>query len=82
MVGTPQPHPKHPGVWLVPIADATEYLHEGDSRPEDGEGGFGTGTMAFQFDETGTPTAYGWYGSLQDPSTFVPTTIAFGRVSR
>ncbi|MBI5500977.1 MAG: hypothetical protein HY907_12100 [Deltaproteobacteria bacterium] len=82
VVGTPQPHPDVAGVWLVPIADATEFLHESDSRPEDGEGGFGTGTMAFQFDDSGTPVAYGWYGSLQDPATYVPTKIAFGRVSR
>ncbi|MBI5488222.1 MAG: hypothetical protein HY905_12890 [Deltaproteobacteria bacterium] len=82
VVGTPQPHPDLASVWLVPIADATEYLHESDSRPDDGEGGFGPGTMAFQFDESGTPVAYGWYGSLQDPATYVPTKIAFGRVSR
>ena len=82
VVATPQPHAVHENVWLVPIADASQYRHEADSRPEDGQGGFGTGTMAFLFDDSGTPTAYGWHGSRQDPSTFVPTLIAFGRVSR
>ena len=28
------------------------------------------------------PVAYGWYGELQDPATYVPTQIAFGRVFR
>jgi hypothetical protein len=82
VLGTPQPHPEVENVWLVRIADATEYRHEADSRPEGGEGGFGTGTMAFSFDESGAPTAYGWYGASQPPETFVPTRIAFGRVSR
>jgi hypothetical protein len=82
VVGTPQPHPVYADVWVMRIADATRMLHEADSRPVGGEGGYGTGTMAFLFDGTGTPIAYGWYGAAQPPDTFVPTTIAFGRVSR
>jgi len=82
IVGTPQPHPEFESVWVVRVADATEYRHEADSRRSGGEGGFGTGTMAFWFDDSGTPTAYGWYGASQPPDTFVPTLIAFGRVSR
>jgi hypothetical protein len=82
VLSTPQPHPEHPDVWVMRIADATKMLHEDDSRPADGEGGFGTATMAFQFDADGTSVAYGWYGASQPPETFVPTTIAFGRVSR
>ncbi|MBN1772340.1 MAG: hypothetical protein JXB32_13810 [Deltaproteobacteria bacterium] len=81
VLSTPQPHPDHADVWVMRVADATKMLHEDDSRPPDGEGGFGTATMAFRFDETGTPVAYGWYGAGQPPDTFVPTTIAFGRVS-
>ncbi len=82
VLSTPRPHPDHADVWVMRVADATKMLHENDSRPEDGEGGFGTATMAFRFDEDGTPIAYGWYGAGQPPETFVPTTIAFGRVSR
>ena len=82
VIGTSQPHPAYANVWVMRIADATRMLHEADSRPEGGEGGFGTGTMAFLFDDDGTPMAYGWYGEAQSPDTFVPTKIAFGRVSR
>ena len=82
VLDTPQPHPSYRNVWVLRVADATRMLHEADSRPEGGEGGFGTGTMAFLFDDDGAPVAYGWYGAGQDPGTFVPTRIAFGRVSR
>ena len=82
VLSTPQPHPEYVDVWVMRVADATKMLHEADSRPVDGEGGFGTATMAFRFDDSGTPIAYGWYGAGQPPATFVPTTIAFGRVSR
>jgi hypothetical protein len=82
VVEAPRPHPTHANVWLVRVADASRYLHEGDSRSDDGVGGFGTGTMAFQFDESGTPLAYGWYGTPQDPQTYVPTKIVFGRVTK
>jgi hypothetical protein len=79
---TPQPHPRQPNVWLMRIADASHFQHEKDSRPVGGAGGFGTGIIAFLVDSTGQPTAYGWYGSLQSVSTFVPTRIVFGRVTR
>lgn len=78
----PRPHPSHANVWTMRVADATAMRHEADSRPEGGEGGYGTATMAFLFDEEGTGIAYGWYGEGQDPATFVPTTIVFGRVAR
>jgi hypothetical protein len=78
----PWRHPRFAGVWLVRIADATTELHGDDSRPAGGEGGFGTATIAFLVDASGAPRAYGWYGEAQDPATFVPTEIAFGRVSR
>jgi hypothetical protein len=81
VLSTPQPHPAFTNVWLVRIADATRVLHEDDSRPEGGGGGFGTATMAFLFDDGGGVVAYGWYGSTQDPETFIETRIAFGRVT-
>ena len=81
-IGKPWRHPKFAGVWLVRIADATRELHGADSRPPGGEGGFGTATIAFRVDASGTPRAYGWYGEAQDPATYVPTDIALGRVFR
>ncbi len=82
VLSTPQPHPIHVNVWVMRISDATRILHEDDSRPPGGEGGFGTATMAFLFDDEGTPLGYGWYGAAQRPQTFVTTKIAFGRVTR
>ncbi len=82
VVGKPWRHPRHAGVWLLRIADSTRELHGNDSRPMGGEGGFGTATIAFLVNSAGSPVAYGWYGELQDPATYVPTQIAFGRVFR
>jgi hypothetical protein len=82
VVGKPWRHPKHAGVWLMRIADATTELHGADSRPVGGEGGFGTATIAFAVDASGDAVAYGWYGEDQDPQTFVRTRIVFGRVFR
>ncbi|HEY7374335.1 MAG TPA: hypothetical protein VIF57_19385 [Polyangia bacterium] len=79
-VSKPWRHPRFAGVWLLRIADATTELHGDDSRPPGGEGGFGIATIAFLVDAAGAPRAYGWYGEAQDPATFVPTEIAFGRV--
>ena len=81
-IGKPWRHPKFADVWLLRIADATTELHGDDSRPVGGEGGFGTATIAFLVDATGTPRAYGWYGEAQDPATFVATEIVLGRVFR
>jgi hypothetical protein len=80
VVGKAWIHPKFPAVWLLRIADATHERHGDDSRPVGGDGGFGIATIAFLVDENGAPLAYGWYGAEQDPSTFVPTKILFGRV--
>jgi hypothetical protein len=81
VVTTPAASPDIAGVWLVRVADATRMMHGDDSRSEGVDGGYGTGVIAFLFDETGAAVAYGWYGKGQDPTTFVPTTIAFGRVT-
>jgi hypothetical protein len=80
VVETPEPHPMFSNIWLMRIADSTRYLHEDDTRPPDGKGGYGTGVIAFMFDESDNPIAYGWYGSLQNPQSYVPTKIVFGRV--
>jgi hypothetical protein len=82
VLGQPRQHPKYPSVWLMRVADATRELHEGDSRPVGGDGGFGTGTVAFLFDDHGEAAAYGWYGEPQDPETYVSTHIVFGRAIR
>ena len=82
VVSKPWPHPKFPSVWLMRIADATREPHGADSRPVGGDGGFGTATIAFLFDANDVAVAYGWYGEDQDPSTFVPTGIVFGRAFR
>ena len=75
-----RPHPSQANVWLLDVADSSRYLHENDSRPPDGKGGYGTGTMAFLFGEDGTALAYGWYGTEQSVDTYVATSIVFGRV--
>jgi len=80
VVSKPWRHPKFPSVWLMRIADATRQLHEDDSRPDGGEGGFGIATIAFLVDASDAAIAYGWYGADQDPTTYVPTKIVFGRV--
>jgi hypothetical protein len=82
ILSRPWRHPQFPSVWLIRIADATHELHGDDTRKVGGEGGFGTATIAFAVDANDVPIAYGWYGAAQDPSTFVPTKIAFGRVFR
>jgi hypothetical protein len=82
VIGKPWRHPNYPTVWLMRIADATHEPHEKDSRPPGGVGGFGQGTVAFDFDEHGRAIAYGWYGEGQDLGTYVPTPIVFGRVFR
>ena len=82
VVEKPRPHPTYAGVWLMRIADASRYTHEDDTRPDDGTGGYGTGTIAFLFDGSGQAVAYGWYGSFQEIETYVPTHIVFGRVAK
>jgi hypothetical protein len=82
VVGKPWQHPQYPAIWLARIADATRELHEHDSRPVGGEGGFGTAVIAFLFDDRGEAVAYGWYGEAQEAETYVPTHIVFGRALR
>jgi len=82
VVAKPWRHPQYPNVWLMRIADATRELHEKDTRSQGGNGGFGQGTIAFEFDDDNKAIAYGWYGEAQDLETYVPTSIVFGRVVR
>ena len=82
LVSAARPHPEYAGVWLMKIADATSIPHQGDSRDKDGEGGYGTGVIAFQFEPDGQAVGYGWYGARQPPKSFVPTRVVFGRVRR
>jgi hypothetical protein len=79
VMSKPWQHPKYPSIWVMRIADSTRELHEHDSRPVGGEGGFGTAMMAFYFDASGEAVSYGWYGEAQEPETFVPTHVVFGR---
>ena len=65
--------------YVVRIVDSTRYPHGDDTRVPD-QTGFGLGTVLFVTDETGKPTAYGWYGAYS--RGVVPTAVAFGRVSR
>jgi len=82
VIGKPWRHPRYPTVWVMRIADSTHEPHEKDTRLPGGDGGFGEGTVAFDFDDHGMAIAYGWYGEGQDLATYVPTPIVFGRVSR
>jgi hypothetical protein len=73
-----QPAPGHHRAYLLRIADATSVPHQDDSRPADGVGGYGTGTLLVTVDAKGRPVAYGWYGT--ESRGVVPTHMAFGRV--
>lgn len=69
-----------PGVWVAQIADSTRILHGDDTRAEDGDGGFGMGTMAFATDQVGRVYGYGWHGA--DSEWIIKTDVVFGRVIR
>lgn len=64
--------------WVVRVADSTASRHQDDTRPWPGEGGFGTGMLAFLTDGEGHATHYGWGGTLS--GGYVVTPILFGRV--
>lgn len=67
-----------PNGWALRVADATGSVHENDTRPWPGEGGFGIGTLVFLTDDRGRGTHYGWLGT-RSPG-YVVTPIVFGRV--
>ena len=80
LVDRPLPVPGRPGAYAVRVADSTSWGHQDDTRPQDGIGGFGIGTLVFLTDGHGHGTAYGWFGTQSDG--YVVTPIVFGRVTR
>jgi hypothetical protein len=80
VVETPQAIPGFPGAYAVRIADSTSFGHQDDTRPDDGLGGFGMGTIVVLTDSEGRGTHYGWHGVRS--AGYVTTPIVFGRVSR
>ncbi|MEC7519518.1 MAG: hypothetical protein VYE22_06615 [Myxococcota bacterium] len=64
-------------IYLLRLADASRYVHQDDTRPWPGPGGFGHGTMAFLADEEGRPIGYAWAGLHS--RGFRETEIVFGR---
>lgn len=67
-----------PGAWEARIVDSTSEAHKDDTRPVEGEGGWGTGVMLFFTDESGEVIGYGWHGDESDE--LVETHIAIGRI--
>jgi hypothetical protein len=67
-------------IWAARILDATGLPHQDDTRDRDSDGGFGFGTFAFVNDASGETVAYGWFGTAS--RGFMPTHVAYGRVSR
>jgi hypothetical protein len=67
-----------PGAYAVRVVDATSLPHQNDTRPADGAGGFGEGTLLLMTDEAHRPTAYGWYGT--ESRVVVVTKIVLGRL--
>ena len=54
--------------------------HQRDTRPWDGEGGFGVGTLLFETGENGEVTGVGWQGT--DSLGTLALRVVFGRVVR
>jgi hypothetical protein len=80
VVEAPVALPEIPGAFAVRIADSTSFGHEDDTRPAEGPGGFGIGTLVFLTDGLGHATHYGWAGTRS--AGYVVTPVVFGRVSR
>lgn len=79
VVATPRAVDDIENAWAVRVVDASRYTHENDTRDPEGEGGWGMGTIMFVTDRTGSPVAYGWFGTK---SRWVhETSIVFGRVT-
>jgi hypothetical protein len=79
ILSAPEPVPELPGAYKIRIADSSSFVHEDDTRLEEGEGGYGRGTILFHTDGEGHGIAYGWYGNT---SGLIETPIWFGRVTR
>lgn len=72
------PERVHDDLWAVRIVDSTSGPHQDDTRPWDGVGGTGRGTMTFQTDARGDVVAYGWWGT--ESPAYVRARVVFGRV--
>jgi hypothetical protein len=56
-----------PGAYAIRIVDATRLPHQDDTREDNGEGGFGFGTMVFVTGDDGEVKAYAWFGTQYLP---------------
>ncbi len=81
-VTAPTPLPDAPSIYIARIMDATSLPHGDDTRPQEGEGGFGFGTMLFATNELGETVGYGWHGERSLEWGFMPAEVLYGRVSR
>ena len=80
ILAPPEPVEGLPDAYTLRILDATSLPHDKDTRDEDGDGGFGEGTLLILTDGEGRGTAYGWFGARS--RGVIETDIVFGRVSR
>lgn len=78
ILDTPTPNSGPVPGWLYRIADSSKFRHEDDTR-EQGETGFGIGTLLIPIDDDGNPTGYGWFGSETEHEWIVATRIVIGR---
>ncbi len=81
-VTAPTPHPDVPSVYTARIMDATSLPHGNDTREQEGEGGFGFGTLLFATNEDGETVGYGWHGERSLQWGFMPAKVIYGRVTR
>ena len=82
LVSKPVPLESDPSLYVARIVDATSLPHGEDTRPREGEGGFGFGTLLFATDDDGKTIAYGWHGKKSVEWGFMPAYVNFGRVIR
>ena len=64
-----------PRRWVVRVADSTTLPHWADSRRSP-DGGYGTGVMSFEADDSGAVHAWGWLGPA---ALHLPGHVAIGR---
>jgi hypothetical protein len=81
-VEQPVPLEQHPHIYMARIVDSTRLPHGGDTRTDDGIGGFGFGTMLFVTNADGETIAYGWHGLDSLAWGFMPARVIYGRVAR
>lgn len=79
VLARPEPVPHLVDAYVVRILDSTRWAHQYDSRDE-GETGFGTGTILVMTDGAGKAIGYGWHGSAS--RSWNETDVVFGRVSK